>query len=350
MEKFYEITKKEQTGAARAGILSFAATQIATPAFIPQLPPGPKRTYTPQELGFWGAKALRVPVWPILRSSLTQVLKQGGLEGFLGAKNVFFAYPGVEWDTHSSEFNARRVAAEDSGLVFECPPDWDRAVLSPEDFAKAQMALNSQAVELLAPLDPHASQARDWAMRGIAVLAPVYVGQEVKKPRVYLQYPLRNENSFISAVDGLVANCSEIEESPHTAPIPLHAKSMKSPQEILDAVSRGADTFDASFPYENAREKTFHLMPRSGESFRMLAIDDEGNKDNSNTPDPSCGCYTCRTYELGELYAMASQEPGDLVRLCGIHNTRFVFDLAEKIRRTLTYGSFEEWRQSLRVK
>ena len=65
--------------------------------------------------------------------------------------------------------------------------------------------------------------------------------------------------------------------------------------------------------------------------------------DDTSTPDPECGCYTCRHYSLAYLKHL--QKCGEILgpRLATIHNLYYYQELMRDIRQALDDDRFEEF-------
>jgi queuine tRNA-ribosyltransferase len=66
--------------------------------------------------------------------------------------------------------------------------------------------------------------------------------------------------------------------------------------------------------------------------------------------DPTCDCYTCRTFSAGYLHHLIRSEDdesrGELLyyRLASVHNLRFLMRLVEGARQAILNGTFAEYR------
>ena len=69
-------------------------------------------------------------------------------------------------------------------------------------------------------------------------------------------------------------------------------------------------------------------------------IEDEGPL------DPSCGCYTCRTFSRAYLRHLF--QAGEILfsTLGTLHNIRYFLDIMRQIRQAILLGRFPEWMKS----
>jgi queuine tRNA-ribosyltransferase len=129
--------------------------------------------------------------------------------------------------------------------------------------------------------------------------------------------------------------------TPH-APInkPRYLMGVGTPENILEAVSRGIDFFDCVMPSRNARHA--HLFTSRGKiniKNAQYALDD--------TPlDPECTCETCRDYSKGYLRHLFKAKEILAMRLCVIHNLTFYNKLMQDIRDSIAKDTFNEFKHN----
>jgi queuine tRNA-ribosyltransferase len=61
--------------------------------------------------------------------------------------------------------------------------------------------------------------------------------------------------------------------------------------------------------------------------------------------DPSCDCYTCRTFSAAYLSHLFRSEELLALRLASLHNLRFIANLMRKIRDSILAGAFTDFRE-----
>jgi queuine tRNA-ribosyltransferase len=115
-----------------------------------------------------------------------------------------------------------------------------------------------------------------------------------------------------------------------------------TPGDLVEAVARGIDLFDCVLPTRNARNgQLFTSEGRINIKNARYARDDR-------PPDPSCGCYTCRTSSrayLRHLYLAGEMSASTLNTL---HNLHFYLDTLRRIRDAIVFGRFESFRLTFR--
>jgi queuine tRNA-ribosyltransferase len=104
-------------------------------------------------------------------------------------------------------------------------------------------------------------------------------------------------------------------------------------------VARGIDIFDSALPTRVAR---------NGALFTWEGRRNIRNTAFSRMEQPvvaGCGCYTCRTFSAAYLRHLFKS--GELLayRLATIHNLHFINNLLDKIRVSITDGTFSHLRE-----
>jgi queuine tRNA-ribosyltransferase len=120
---------------------------------------------------------------------------------------------------------------------------------------------------------------------------------------------------------------------------PRYLMGVGTPEDIVEGVARGIDMFDCVLPTRNARNG--QLFTSEG----RLSIRNARFVRDPRPPDPSCGCYTCRSCSRAYLrhLHMASEITG--ATLLTIHNVAFYLDTLKRIRQSIGLGRFEEFRR-----
>ena len=125
---------------------------------------------------------------------------------------------------------------------------------------------------------------------------------------------------------------------------PRHLLGVGTPEQIVQSVARGIDTFDCVLPTRNARhgEVYINLKAGQGEGYTTLRINNAEHKEDFQPIDNTCNCYGCLNFSKAYIRHLfqASEPLGE--RLTTMHNLRFYLNLMEEIRRAIQYGSFDE--------
>jgi queuine tRNA-ribosyltransferase len=125
---------------------------------------------------------------------------------------------------------------------------------------------------------------------------------------------------------------------------PRHLLGVGSPDDLLEGIARGVDMFDCVLPTRTAR--TGGLYTQVG----RVNIRGSRFRAEQGPVDPTCDCYTCRTFSAGYLHHLIRAEEdesrGELLyyRLASIHNLRFLIRLMEGARAAILAGEFPAFR------
>ncbi len=120
---------------------------------------------------------------------------------------------------------------------------------------------------------------------------------------------------------------------------PRYLMGVGTPQNILEAVSRGVDFFDCVMPSRNARHG--NLFTWGGK----INIINEKYSEDDRPIDPDCQCPSCKSYSRAYLRHLfkAHEELG--MRLAVVHNLYFYNEFMQGIRDALDEGRFGEFYQ-----
>ena len=141
---------------------------------------------------------------------------------------------------------------------------------------------------------------------------------------------------------------------------PKHLLGVGTPFDIVQAASRGCDTFDCVIPTREARHGRLYINSKSqipndksnpnsenqnqliAEGYATIDIRLEKYKEDFTTIDNTCDCYLCLNHTRSYLrHLFATGEPL-AIRLATMHNLRFYLNLMKKIRTAISYDYFGE--------
>jgi queuine tRNA-ribosyltransferase len=115
-----------------------------------------------------------------------------------------------------------------------------------------------------------------------------------------------------------------------------------TPVDLVESVARGIDMFDCVLPTRNARNG--QLFTSEG----VVNIKNARYADDERPPDPSCGCYVCRTFSRAYLRHLFQAGEMTGKTLNTLHNIYFYIDTMRQIREAIVFGAFETVRQRVR--
>jgi queuine tRNA-ribosyltransferase len=133
----------------------------------------------------------------------------------------------------------------------------------------------------------------------------------------------------------------------HTAALlpedrPRYLMGTGMPDDLVECVAGGIDLFDCVLPTRNARNG--QLFTREG----PINIRNARYAEDDRPADPSCRCYTCRTFTRAYLRHLAAVNEITAATLNTLHNLNFYLDTMRSIRDAIEFGSFETFRQTFR--
>jgi len=337
---------------------------VETPAFMPVGTYGTVKAMSPAELKEIGAHIVLGNTFHLwLRPGLEVIAAHGGLHRFMG------------WDgpilTDSGGFQVfslgelRKITEE--GVKFQSPVNGDRCFLTPEESMRIQKVLNSDIVMIFDECTPHPAdlqQAGDsmrlslrWAERSKRAhegnpnaLFGIVQGGMHESLRDESLAGLVNIGFDGYAIGGL--SVGEPKEDmlrilDHVAPQmpadkPRYLMGVGTPEDIVDAVSRGVDMFDCVMPTRNARNGW--LFTRFG----TVRIKNAQYRLDMRPLDEACGCYTCRNFTRAYLHHL--HRIGEILgaRLNTIHNLYYYQELMQGIRGAVEEGRFAEFVREFR--
>ena len=121
---------------------------------------------------------------------------------------------------------------------------------------------------------------------------------------------------------------------------PRYIMGVGTPEDIVTLVSLGADMFDCVLPTRNARNGQLFFNNGS------MNISNARYKDDTQPIDNDCGCYTCRHFSRAYLRHLYMARELLAYRLNTIHNVYYYIQLMENIRRAISEGTFNAFKNA----
>lgn len=119
---------------------------------------------------------------------------------------------------------------------------------------------------------------------------------------------------------------------------PIYLMGVGTPENILEAVSRGVDFFDCVLPARNGRHG--HVFTSHG---KINVMNAKFELDKSPIED-GCQCPACRNYTRAYIRHLFKAKEMLAMRLCVLHNLYFYNKLMEDIRAAIDGDYFEEFK------
>lgn len=371
---YFDITKKDSNSKARAGIIHTAHGDITTPQFLPIGTKGTVKTVTSEELRFWGATMVLANTYHLWqRPGDALVYKAGGLHKFMNWKGPIF--------TDSGGFQVYSLAkirkTMEAGVLFQFDLDGKQEILSPEKSIDIQANLGSDIALILDdfpgyPFEHERSKqsielTSRWAERAIREHKrivedgdPVNPGQKLwgivqgasfEDLRKQSAQDMANFGFEGFAIGGVAVGepheemMQAIDYSiPYLPEIaPKHLLGVGTPFDIVQAVSRGCDTFDCVIPTREARHGRLYISSKDEngkEGYETIDVRLEQYKEDFTPIDNTCNCYACLNHTRAYVRHLLASDEMLGVRLATMHNLRFYLNLMEKIRKAIEFDYF----------
>jgi queuine tRNA-ribosyltransferase len=119
---------------------------------------------------------------------------------------------------------------------------------------------------------------------------------------------------------------------------PIYLMGVGTPENILEAVSRGVDFFDCVLPARNGRHG--HVFTKYGKINIMNA---KYELDKSPI-DEGCDCPACKHYTRAYIRHLFKAKEMLAMRLCVLHNLYYYNKLMEDIRNAIDGDYFEDFK------
>lgn len=379
--------KVENTdGAARAGRIVTAHSEILTPVFMPVGTVGAVKALDATDMAeILDAKIILANTYHMyLRPGSQTVAEFGGLHGFTKFSRSFL--------TDSGGFQAFSLRAntknDEGGIKFKSHIDGSMHYFTPRSVLDTQYELGSDIMMILddlvdLPRDPRNLDANEAAR--LKKRIDLSVARTIKWAREAIEYHKStqargvglNQNIFgiiqggtdpqarkfcAEALcemdfDGLAIGGLSVGEKnelmyetvenmmPFVDPArPRYLMGVGTPEDLVENVARGVDMFDCVMPTRNARNGTLFT------SFGKLGIKNAGFISDHEPIDPHCECYTCKRYSRGYLNHLFRARELTFFRLASIHNLHYYLNLMKQIRAAIKDGKFAEFRREFYAK
>jgi queuine tRNA-ribosyltransferase len=350
---------------ARRGQIKFMRGVIDTPAFMPVGTYGTVKAVSPEEVSELGAQIILGNTFHLMLRPGSEIVKaHGSLHDFMHWEKPIL--------TDSGGFQVWSLAEmrkiSEQGVSFRSPVNGDKIMLTPESSMQVQVDLGSDIVMIFDECTPYPAsekEARDsmqlslrWAERSRnaydelqknsdAALFGIVQGGMYPNLRLESLQGLVNIGFDGYALGGLsvgetVAECHAVLDAITSAMPenkPRYLMGVGTPEDLVEAVSRGIDMFDCVMPTRNARNG--YLFTRTG----VLKIRNSQYQTDTQAIDPQCGCYTCKNYSRAYLRHLDKCQEMLGSRLNTIHNLFYYQELMQNMRDAIEAGQFSDFKK-----
>jgi queuine tRNA-ribosyltransferase len=355
-------------GEARRGTLTLAHGRVETPAFMPVGTYGTVKAMSPEELKAAGAEIVLGNTFHLwLRPGIEVIEAHRGLHRFMGWERPIL--------TDSGGFQVFSLGAlrkmSEEGVTFQSPINGDRMFLTPEESMRIQRALDADVVMVFDECTGYPATRAEaaesmelslrWAERSRtahgdnpnALFGIVQGGmhEDLRDASLGALVDIGFDGYAIGGVSVGEPKEDMARIVAHAAPrlpanAPRYLMGVGTPEDIVDAVSRGIDMFDCVLPTRNARNGW--LFTRQGD----IKIKNARHRADTGPLDPECACYACRNFSRSYLHHLHRSNEILGARLNTIHNLHYYLDLMGGLRKAIeghALGAFVERFRSARV-
>ena len=392
----FEILKKQQGTLGRAGVIHTPHGDIETPAFVVVGTKGTVKSIKPDDMrDYVGNQVALANTYHLFLQPGDDVVKEaGGLHKFAnwdmptitdsGGFQVFslgaafgkgvtkFASGEVTEEAkqqyHGLNVYSKELASEhgklciidEEGVTFTSHIDGSMHRFTAERSIDIQHNIGADIIiafdECTSPTAPYEYQkeamerTHRWAKRSIMAHKQNYAA--LKKQGLYgvvqggRHLDLRQESArVLAAMDfdgfGIGGSFSKADLGEAIRVVneilpedkPRHLLGIGEPEDILEGVKLGCDTFDCVAPTRIARTGTIYEMTREGHR-RTNLLNTKYQRDFSK-PDESCDCYVCTNYTKAYLSHLFRSKEMLGAHLASLHNLYYIVNFTKKLRESI---------------
>lgn len=114
---------------------------------------------------------------------------------------------------------------------------------------------------------------------------------------------------------------------------PRHLLGIGEPEDIIEGVSLGCDTFDCVAPTRIGRTGTIYERTNDGHK-RINLLNSKYQRDFSK-PDESCDCYVCQNYTKAYLAHLFRSQEMLGPHLASLHNLYYIVNFTKRLRESI---------------
>ncbi len=365
----FELVALDSKTSARAGLIYTDHGVIETPVFMPVGTQGTVKAVEQRELVEIGAQIILGNTYHLyLRPGTDVIFKAGGLHKFIGWERGILTDSGGFQIFSLAQF--RKISKE--GVKFQSHIDGSYHFFTPESIIDIQRILGSDIIMCLDECTPYPCDydyafksnqlTIEWAKRSrerFDNTKPLYGHTQaifgIVQGSIYPEIRAKSVEELVKldfdgyAIGGLAVGepietmYQIVEFTASLLPVdkPRYLMGVGTPENILEAISRGIDMFDCVIPTRNGRNAT--LYTREGKFSIKNAI----YKEDFTPVDKDCDCYTCRNFTRAYLRHLFNADEILALQLASIHNLAFYLWLVREARSHIIQGDFLEWKDKM---
>ncbi|MEE8482288.1 MAG: tRNA guanosine(34) transglycosylase Tgt [Acidiferrobacterales bacterium] len=344
---------------ARRGRLVFDRGTVETPAFMPVGTYGTVKAMTPEELKEGGAEIVLGNTFHLMLRPGTDVIQaHGDLHDFMHWQGPILTDSGgfQVWSLDK----LRKIT--EAGVDFRSPIDGARIFMGPEESMAVQQVLGADIIMIFdectayPATEPEARTSMElslrWAERSkkahgdhASALFGIIQGGMHEHLRDISITGLKQIGFDGYAIGGLSVGEPKADMlrilahiTPQMPPShPRYLMGVGTPEDLVEAVSRGIDMFDCVMPTRNARNGW--LFTSDG----VVKIRNATYKSDIRPLDSECDCYTCRHYSRAYLHHLHRCNEILGARLNTLHNLHYYQHLMRGLREAIEAKKLDDF-------
>ncbi len=366
----FKIEKADPVSNARAGIITTAHGEIATPIFMPVGTAGSVKAVHRHELvRDINAQIILGNTYHLfLRPGLETLRAAGGLHGFAGWERPIL--------TDSGGFQVFSLAEnrkiKEEGCTFQSHIDGSRHLFTPERVMDIERVIGADmmmAFDVCAPGESdyrHAREAMElthrWLDRCIKhfneteplygyeqALLPIVQGCKYADLRRKSAEFVASKEAEANAIGGLAVGeptetmyeMIEVVNAILPKDKPRYLMGVGTPANLLEGIERGVDMFDCVMPTRNGRNGL--LFTKHG----TINVKNSKWATCFEPIDPESTAESDRSYTLAYLHHLIKAEEILGLQICSIHNLAFYMWLVRTAREHIVEGDYTQWKARL---
>lgn len=364
---FFKILHKDSSSKARVCEISTDHGIFQTPIFLPVGTQGTVKAIEQRELEEIGAKIILGNTYHLYLRPGTEVLeKAGGLHKFMNWNHPIL--------TDSGGFQVFSLSAlrkvHDEGVEFRSHIDGSSHFFTPEKVVQIQRIIGS---DIMMVLDECLENPAEYAKVKESIKLTTKWAKLSREEFLYSR-PLNDKQQFLfGIVQGSVYNDLRKESALELSEMdfdgyaigglavgeeneimydivdfttellppekPHYLMGVGTPEDLLEAISRGIDMFDCVMPTRNARNGTIFT------STGKIRLKNLENKLNFESPDVNTDNYTAANFSVAYLRHLFISDEILAAQLATIQNLRFYLKLMEDVRESIKENRFLDFKK-----
>ncbi len=358
----FKITKKDKHSKARLGKLITAHGTIETPYFMAVATKAVGKFIGPDDYNQIADGLICNALILSLRPGADVIHKFGSIHNFMNFQKPIFT------DCGGFQMLRDGIMEERShkGIIFNDPFSGQKFLMTPEKIMDIEQKIGADCVMMLDDVASYGSSKEEYArsVENTHRWGATCKKYHTKKDQFLYGivqggfYPdLRKKSAqFINSLnyDGLAIGGVAIGETREEMYIainsaipyldenkPKHLLGVGSPDDIVECVALGLDTFDSIYPTQTGRHGSMFTFEG------RIDILHSRSKNEQGPVEKGCKCNTCKNYSRAYLrHLLKVGEPAGK-RYVTVHNLYFMSEFMRRVRKSIKNGTFDAFKQKI---